>query len=375
MIIAVTRDNSDLINQVCSTLKHDVQIMNGITNIKRFAICEMRNLNNYSNIIIDLTGLSDTEEDVIKAVLALKLMYNIRITIIAIGYEHGNGLLSKLFNEGIYNFVISKDKREQEKELYECIIGKGKQYKDSIKFRNIDKLSTKDNIVTKTEYKKAKQYITIAVAGTENHIGVTSQAIAITKFLNSLKLNACYIQANNKQDIETISAIFDIETKDGFFNYNEIDLYTKNKTINEIEYGYDFYIYDMGNFNEIADINVFLDKDVKIIVSGTKAWEQDNLMNVLDKLEKQKDIKYIFNFTSEVKKSEIATNMKKLGVKAIFSNYMPDPFFMDINENEYKEILSDCIIEKTIKTEILPNQHKKGILSNLRNKKSLFNKG
>ena len=183
MIIAVTRDNSDLINQVCNTLKHDVQIMNGVTNIKRFAICEMRNLNNYSNIIIDLTGLSDTEEDVIKAVLALKLMYNIRITIIAIGYEHGNSLLSKLFNEGIYNFVISKDKREQEKELYECIIGKGKQYKDSIKFRNIDKLSTKDNIVTKTEYKKSKQYVTIGVAGTENYIGVTSQVIAITKLV------------------------------------------------------------------------------------------------------------------------------------------------------------------------------------------------
>ena len=33
-------------------------------------------------------------------------MYNIKIIIVALGYKEGNNLLSKLFNEGIYNFVL-----------------------------------------------------------------------------------------------------------------------------------------------------------------------------------------------------------------------------------------------------------------------------
>ena len=365
MIIAVTRDNENLINQVCNTLGNDVQIMTGVTNIKRFAIQEMRNLNNYSNIIIDLIGLVDSEEDIVDAVVALKSMYSIRITIIATGYQYGNSLLAKLFNEGIYNFVTSIDIREQEKELYQCISGDGKQYKDSIRYRNTENLSTGDKIIVKKEYKKLKQCVTIAIAGTEKHIGVTTQALAITKFLNTLNMNACYIQANKKQDIETLEAFFDVEVKEGFISYSGIDIYNKDKTVNAIEYGYDFYIYDMGNFNEIADLDSFLTKDVKIIVSGTKSWEQDNLMLVFDKLGIVNNINYIFNFAPEIQKVEITENMGKLGVRTVFSNYMPDPFVVDANENEYQKILSDYIAEKSIKTEVIPMQKKKGFLVNL----------
>ena len=365
MIIAVTRDNENLINQVCNTIGRDVQIINGVTNIKRFAIQEMRNLNNYSNIIIDLIGLVDSEEDIVDAVVALKSMYSIRITIIATGYQYGNSLLAKLFNEGIYNFVTSIDVREQERELAECVTGTGKQYKDSIRYRNAENISSGDKIIIKKEYKKLKQCVTIAIAGTENHIGVTTQAIAITKYLNNLNMNACYIQSNSKQDIETLETFFDVEIKEGFFSYNGIDIYNKDKTVNAIEYGYDFYIYDMGVFNEIADIDTFLTKDVKIIVSGTKSWEQDNLMLVFDKLGIVNDINYIFNFAPEMQKNDITENMGKLGVRTIFSNYIPDPFIVENNENEYQKILSDYIAEKSVKTEIIPIEKKKGFLSKL----------
>ena len=54
MIIGITRDNESLIKYVCNILSEDVQVMTGVTNIRRFANQEMKNLNNYSNIIIDL---------------------------------------------------------------------------------------------------------------------------------------------------------------------------------------------------------------------------------------------------------------------------------------------------------------------------------
>ena len=86
MIIGITRDNESLIKYVCNILGEDVQVMTGVTNIRRFAIQEMKNLNNYSNIIIDLTGLHDAEEDIVDAVVALKSMYDIKISIIVLIY-------------------------------------------------------------------------------------------------------------------------------------------------------------------------------------------------------------------------------------------------------------------------------------------------
>lgn len=236
MIIAITKENESLIKYVCSSLERDVQVMNGVANIKRFAIQEMKNLNNYSNVIIDLTGVNDSEDNIVDAIVALKSMYNIKIIVIAIGYEYGNSLLSKLFNEGIYNFIITTDIREQEKELIECIEA-GKQYKDAVRFRVNEVVNNStDKIIVKKEYKKLKQCVSIGIVGTQKHIGVTTQAIAITKFLNDLHMNACYIQANKSEDIETLETFFDLDVKEGFFNYQNIDFYKKEKTVNAMEY-------------------------------------------------------------------------------------------------------------------------------------------
>ncbi len=363
MIIAITKENESLIKYVCSSLEKDVQVMNGVANIKKFAIQEMKNLNNYSNIIIDLTGINDTEEDIVDAMVALKSMYNIKIIVIATGYEQGNSLLAKLFNEGIYNFIVTADIREQEKELRECI-EEGKQYKDAIRYRVNEVINNStDKIIIKKEYKKLKQCVSIGVAGTQNHIGVTTQAIAITKFLNDLNMNACYIQANKNEDIETLETFFDLDVKEGFFSYQNIDFYKKDKTVNAMEYGYDFYVYDLGVLSDLSDSDIFMTKDVKIIVSGTKSWEQDNLMKVFDIIGESTDVNYLFNYTAEAQRNDIAANMGKLNVKTYFINYMPDPFNIGNNEKEYHQLLKEYIAEKSIRTEVIPIQKKKSFLS------------
>lgn len=270
--------------------------------------------------------------------------------------------LQDFFGEGIYNFVTATTINEQEKELLECITADGKQYKDSIRYRKIEQITNaKDKIIIKKEYKKIKQCVTIAIAGSQGHIGTTSQAISITKFLSNLKLNVCYIQANGKEDIQTLENLFDIIKKDDFITYQNIDMYSKNKTVNAVGYGYDFYVYDMGVLTDITDIDTFITKDVKIIISGTKSWEQDYLLEVFNKLEILQDINFIFNFTPEQQKKEITKNMGRFGIKTYFSNYIPDPFIPDENDKIYHSILKDFITEKSSKLEVIPVK-KKNIL-------------
>jgi sucrose-6-phosphate hydrolase SacC (GH32 family) len=326
----------------------------------------MKNLNNFTHIVVDISEFKDSEKDILDSIVAIKSMYNIRIIIVAIGYSYGNSLLGKLFGEGIYNFVTAIDLKEQEKELNECVDGEGKQYKDSIRYRlNEIVQNTKDKVVIKKEYKKLKQFVTIAVVGNQSHIGTTTQAIAITKFLNELKLNACYIQANGREDIQTLENTYDVEIKNECIRFNGIDMYAKDKTVNAIDYGYDFYIYDFGTFNNIVDIDNYITKDVKIIVSGSKTWEQENLVEIFKRLSLLKDIHFIFCSTPEKEQKDIMHNMGKFGAKTYFSSYIPNPFEPTLNESIYHKIFKEYILEKSSKMEVISNR-KKGIFNFLK---------
>ena len=228
MILAITRDNEKLIYEVCKENGFEnPQVLTGVDSLKKFAVQELRNLNNYKQIIIDIASTKETENEIVQAVVAIKSMYNIKIIIVALGFQEGNSLLAKLFNEGIYNFVNASTYFEQ-KELFNegiynfvnastyfeqkeqfrnCLSNEGCQYKDAVRFRQKLEEGKKNKVIIKKEYKKLKQFVNIAVAGTEKHIGVTTQAILITMFLKSLNMNACYICATDKDEIKNIETL------------------------------------------------------------------------------------------------------------------------------------------------------------------------
>lgn len=91
----------------------------------------------FDRIIIDINSLKNSNEEIIKAILRLKVIYDIQIIILAIGYKVGNGLLSDLFNIGVYDFIISEDNSFQDEEFRKAIIGNN--YIDSVKFKNENK--------------------------------------------------------------------------------------------------------------------------------------------------------------------------------------------------------------------------------------------
>lgn len=359
MIIYVSKDNEKLIGCLQGIVNFsEIQTITGIKCLKKFVLQEMKNLNNFEHIIIDITGITDTEDDIVDSIVAIKSMYSIRIIIVALGYTYGNSTLARLFNEGIYNFVTATTNNEQEKELLECISGDGKQYKDSVRFRQtLQTNNSKDKVIIKKEYKKLKQCVTIGIVGSQEHIGTTTQSLLITQFLNSLQLNVCYIQANGKNDIEQINKMYSVEKKENFISYGNIDMYSQDKTVNAIEKGYDFYVYDMGILYD-KDIDNFITKDIKIVVAGAKPWEQDNVVKIFNTLGILKDINFIFNFTPEIQQKALIKNMGDYGVKTYFSNYTPNPFISDVNEEIYHKIFKVFIAEKSSKLEIVSNKKK-----------------
>ena len=287
---------------------------------------------------------------------------NIKIIIVALGFQEGNSLLAKLFNEGIYNFVNASTYFEQKEQFRNCLSNEGCQYKDAVRFRQKLEEGKKNKVIIKKEYKKLKQFVNIAVAGTEKHIGVTTQAILITMFLKSLNMNACYICATDKDEIKNIETLEGVAKKDGFYTYKGIDLYSNDNKIDAMQYGYDFYIYDYGILNENT-LDNFLSKEIKIIVGGTKAWETDETFRVLSLLEKIPDVNYIFNFSSNEEKAKFKRILKQYIKHIYFSEYTTDTFNSNINTDMYHEIFKEYITEKSNKLEVV---EKKGLFSFLK---------
>ena len=360
MILAITRDNEKLIYEVCKENGFESpQVLTGVESLKRFAVQELRNLNNYNQIIIDVASTKETEDEIVQSVVAIKSMYNIRIIIVALGFQEGNNLLSKLFSEGIVNANTYFEQKEQFKS---CLSSEGCQYKDAVRFRQKIEDGKKNKVIIKKEYKKLKQFVNIAVAGTEKHIGVTTQAILITMFLKSLNMNACYICATDKDEIKNIETLEGVIKKDGLYSYKGIDLYSNDNKVDAMKYGYDFYIYDYGILNEIT-LDNFLSKEVKIIVGGTKAWETDETFRVLSLLEKIPEVNYIFNYSSNEEKTKFRKILKQYIKHIYFSEFTTDAFNSSINTETYHEIFKDYISEKSNKLEVV---EKKGLFSFLK---------
>ncbi len=366
MILVITKENEKLISEVLQENNiNDFQILTSVNNLYNFISTELRSLNNFTQLIIDISSITDTESQIIDTIVTLKTIYqSIRITILAIGYSEGNTLLSKLFSESIFNFVTAKDYFLQKEELIKCLTA-GNTYSDSIRFRYNDNIKEvqKGKVIIKKEYTKRIDSVSIGIVGAQSHIGVTTQAFLICKFLNSIGVNACYVQSNNKKDIEKISQLNNMLDSKEMIIYNGIDMF-KN-TIDTKNWGYDFYIYDYGDIENL-NIDAYINNDVKIVISGTKEWDFLNLYKVFDKLDKAKDnLIYIFNFTDKDSQKNILDALKHYKKNIFFSEYSPNPFSEDKNQNIYHKILKEYIIEKTNQVEILEKKkfHIKNIFS------------
>lgn len=346
MILAITNSNEKLIRELCAKNNYDeIEVYTGIKNLQDFAIRELQNLDNFKYLILDITDLKEKEEIIIKSVVAIKSMHNIRIIILATGYRQGDNILSRLFKEGIYNFIIGDSYQKQDEEFEKCLSNEGNTYKDAIRFR-VDENTTKrkSKVIIKKEYKKLKQLLTVAIAGTQEHIGATTQALLLCKFFNDRGLKACYICANNSEDIKELQDNLGKTLTNGMFQYKDIDIYDKNEKITAMAYGYDVYIYDYGVLNT-NNLELFINNDKRIIVGGSKLWEIKNIFFTFTELKDLEDVYYIITHCPIEEKNTVTSNMGKFKKKTYFSEYAPNPFEIK-NSEIFQEIFKDEVEEK-----------------------------
>ncbi len=327
-------------------------------NLEKFMQTELRNLNSIDYLIIDLQAIENltSDDEIISKITLIRKMYNLRIIVIAQGYKHGNILLGKIFNLGIYNIVTEIDDIKFKEELEKALSIEGMSFGNSIKYK-IDNQIIAVNQTTKLikeNYIRVKQTVNIGVVGTEKHIGATTMAINLTKYLSELtNIKACYIENNNHNSIGNL-----IENKEALYSenmnritYKRIDMFLKPKNMSDIlANNYNFYIYDYGALNELTEEEKmsFLTRDLKIVVSGNKIWEIPNLINCFQIIGEDTSTYLVFNFAKESEKENFRISLGNYWKeRTTFSEYITDPFIVG-NKYFFETILKPYLINTDV---------------------------
>lgn len=122
--------------------------------------------------------------------------------------------------------------------------------------------------------------MTVGIAGSQERIGTTTQALQMILNLKALEYDAAYIEMGQQSYLEKLRELEkeDIVKKENCISFMEVDLYSSNQIIYANRQGYDYLIKDYGNiydpnFEQIS----FLEQDLKIIVEALRPMKSNLL--------------------------------------------------------------------------------------------------
>lgn len=134
----------DLIEDVCKKLNITILSQIGEIDFLQYIKETKVNFKLIKYIIIDLKSLKGTEENIINSISYFYEVYpNIRIIILASGYDDQNEILTSLYEKGIHNIINSIELEEIKIELKKSLISDGLSKKDSKKFKKIEIIKAK----------------------------------------------------------------------------------------------------------------------------------------------------------------------------------------------------------------------------------------
>lgn len=135
-----SNSTANLINTICKEdniiiLNKEVEEIDFLKYIKQTKV----NFNLIKYLIIELSQLKNTEDEVINSIKDFKEMYiNTRIIIIAKGYDNQNVILTNLYENSIYNIVNALEETQVKEEIKKCLSQEGLQEKDARRFKKIE---------------------------------------------------------------------------------------------------------------------------------------------------------------------------------------------------------------------------------------------
>lgn len=297
--------------------------------------------------LIDICALRDMDEEVMQSIESLRIMdYKIRFILLAPNKKEGDKFLRECFYAGIYDLVVTDEYLEMSRQLTLCIT-EGMRYKDALRFRDAVEEEEKPKTM-------AVQKILIGVAGSGPRMGSTHNSIVLANFLRQHHQMTAVLEMNKSQAFEKIQASQKAKLfEEGYFSLNGVDYYPssdRERVTAAAGRLYNFLVLDFGSY-EAADKVLFNTCDVRLVFTGSKPWEFDELEKVFQEQDEDVLARYHFCFlgtTNMQLRKEIIKQMKPLP-NVWFPEYTEDPFESSVfpeGEEILKEYLKAGVIHR-----------------------------
>lgn len=219
-----------------------------------------------------------------------------------------------------------------------CLSSNPSQRYDSIQLLKNDLLQCiKQNPVAKQAMR-----ITIAIAGTQERIGVTHLGFHLCHYFIHQHMNTIYVEQNQSQDIRRMvraNPAIDLM----ILNNPKKKFRILEKSNVRVEETYQRVVKDFGSLKQ-HNLEAFLSCDVRILLAGGKDWEISHLERSLALLGENHQVKIVMNFLN-------GRQFKELRVPVIKDNlfrmpYEPNPYERKLSKEQIafiKDIMGEGI--------------------------------
>lgn len=187
----------------------------------------------------------------------------------------------------------------------------------------------------------ATKAVTVAVAGASPRIGTTTQALQLLLYLRAKDYSCAYLDMCGSGKMEQLLDIYEsCDRINGHeFTIQGQHIITNGKLLMQARSEYDYVICDYGFYKDILEPVSFWEKDIKVLVAGTKPWESAQLPAVFE--DDDGSLRYIFSFVPSADETSVREQMAESADKTCFAPYAPD-YFSYSGADEIYSALVDC---------------------------------
>lgn len=187
----------------------------------------------------------------------------------------------------------------------------------------------------------ATKAVTVAVAGASPRIGTTTQALQLLLYLRAKDYSCAYLDMCSSGKMEQLLDIYEsCDRINGHeFTIQGQHIITNGKLLMQARSEYDYVICDYGFYKDILEPVSFWEKDIKVLVAGTKPWESAQLPAVFE--DDDGSLRYIFSFVPSADETSVREQMAESADKTYFAPYAPD-YFSYSGADEIYSALVDC---------------------------------
>ncbi|MFT9495902.1 hypothetical protein [Anaerosolibacter sp.] len=306
-----------------------IKKLSGVFMLKQFVIYDMRSLDHYQYVAIDLKALKDTETEIVEAVIAFKKMFSSRIIFYMDDVCHHQGLIQKMIHEGIYNIISDSSVEELKQNILKSISDLGITKRDiQVRLSQVDLL----DVISNTEVTFVQKNIRIAVTGSMHRVGTTTTAMNLCNYLASIGASVCYVEANDHNHLQELSKGYQhMQVREDAAIYNGVKYLTLNSKFEE---ELDFIIYDMGIIQPKIISAIKYKCDATILCASAKPYELESYNRAIQLLDGL-NVNRVFSFVPEPAKARISQSNEQV----FFAEYSPDLFDGDANKAISKQII------------------------------------